>query len=347
MSATISQPALRELVAEWIRQGKRVAGPRLVAPTFRSASQVKPGCVLYAPLESSAQLALAGFVRPSNSVKEFIFPKHEELYGYRITGSGIELTEVKQPASEQVLIAVRPCDAASMPILDHVFNWDYKDELYNLRRQLTTIVTLACTAHDDACFCTSVGLGPGAERGSDAMLLDLGDGEYEIHCLTEKGKALFDGKVQASERVASLPAGPEKRFDAVEVRAFVKEHFDSPFWPSETLACLGCGACAYTCPTCHCFDIVDEGNIERGVRARNWDSCQFAVFTLHASGHNPRPDQPSRQRQRIDHKFHVYPEKFGEILCTGCGNCTRNCPVGMGVLGVVTPLGSSTSESVR
>ena len=174
MSATISQQALRELVAEWIRQGKRVAGPR----------QVKPGCVLYAPMESADQLLLEWFIHPANSVKEFIFPKHEELYGYRITGSGIELTEVVQPAGEQVLVAARPCDAASLPILDHVFNWDYKDELYNLRRQLTTVVTLACTAHDGSCFCTSVGLGPAAERGSDAMLLELGGGEYEVRCLT-------------------------------------------------------------------------------------------------------------------------------------------------------------------
>jgi ferredoxin len=31
----------------------------------------------------------------------------------------------------------------------------------------------------------------------------------------------------------------------------------------------------------------------------------------------------------------MYPEKFGTILCTGCGNCTRNCPVGLGVLPVL------------
>jgi ferredoxin len=34
------------------------------------------------------------------------------------------------------------------------------------------------------------------------------------------------------------------------------------------------------------------------------------------------------------HKFAIYPEKFGETLCTGCGNCTRNCPEGIGVLSV-------------
>ena len=71
---------------------------------------------------------------------------------------------------------------------------------------------------------------------------------------------------------------------------------------------------------------------------RNWDACQFAMFTMHASGHNPRGDQSQRQRQRIAHKFHVYPQKFGQLLCTGCGNCSRNCPVGMGVLPVLQSL---------
>ena len=58
----------------------------------------------------------------------------------------------------------------------------------------------------------------------------------------------------------------------------------------------------------------------------------------HASGHNPRHAQGDRQRQRIYHKFYVYPEKFGETLCTGCGNCARNCPVGLGVLPLVTEI---------
>jgi ferredoxin len=104
------------------------------------------------------------------------------------------------------------------------------------------------------------------------------------------------------------------------------------------LRCLGCGACAYTCPTCHCFDIVDEGNAAGGARVKNWDSCQFPMFTMHASGHNPRSTQGQRQRQRIQHKFRIYPEKFGETLCTGCGNCTRNCPVELGVLNTLLSL---------
>ena len=241
-----------------------------------------------------------------------------------------------QPA--QVIIAARPCDAAALPILDPVFNWDFHDEFYNRRRAATTVITLACSGHDENCFCTSVGLDPGSDRGSDVILFELGDGQYEVRCVTEKGRGLFAGKTEKSERKGKTIAGPEKKFDPTAVRTFVTEHFEDPFWKEHALTCIGCGTCAFSCPTCHCFDIVDAGPAAGNVRMRTWDSCQFSTFTAHASGHNPRAVQPSRQRQRILHKFAIYPEKFGEILCTGCGNCTRNCPVGLGVLNVVTEI---------
>jgi len=119
VSATISQSALRELVRGWIAQGKRVVGPRLVVPGVGSVREPpvhgrNGGRIFYAPLESSDQLALEGFIHPANSMKEFLFPKHEELYGYRITGKGIELKEVEPLRAEQVLIAGRPCDAAAL-----------------------------------------------------------------------------------------------------------------------------------------------------------------------------------------------------------------------------------------
>jgi len=324
-SEVIPKAGLRELANEWIAQGKVVAGP----------VQTKPGLVLYAPLASADHIFLEGYVRPANSAKEFVFPRHELLCRYQVEGNRVELTNGGAEVRAQILLAVRPCDAAALPILDHVFNWDYRDELYNRRREATTVVTLACAAHDESCFCTSVGLGPQAERGTDVMLLDLGD-EYEVRCLTDKGRELFAGKTQASERKAPPNLGPEPKFSPEHIKQFVDEQFSNPYWQEATLACLGCGACAHTCPTCHCFDIVDEGNTSRGERVRNWDSCQFAQFTLHASGHNPRPDQGSRQRQRVLHKFSIYPQKFGEILCTGCGNCTRNCPEGQGMMTLLT-----------
>ena len=328
MSEIISQDVLRKCVGEWLAAGKSVAGPK----------QVKWNRALYANIETPEELLLGLKEHPVNSIKEFFLPKHEKLYGYKIEGNDVKLTEIAEPLMGQVIIGARPCDAAALPILDHVFNWDYKDSQYNARRAATTIVTIACTWHDDACFCTSVGLAPDAERGSDAVLVPFDDGNFEVRCVTEKGAALFAGRTIASDRSATPHKGPEKKFDAAKIDAFARDRFDDPFWKEQTLACFGCGMCACNCPTCHCFDIVDEGNAKGGYRARNWDSCQYSLFTAHASGHNPRGSQPTRQRQRVYHKFHIYPEKFGEVLCTGCGNCTRNCPAGLGVLSLATAI---------
>jgi len=42
-----------------------------------------------------------------------------------------------------------------------------------------------------------------------------------------------------------------------------------------------------------------------------------------------------RQRNRIQHKFRIYPEKFGLILCTGCGNCSRECSASLGIRAIL------------
>ena len=330
MSDLISREELRKMVAGWMAAGKRIIGP----------VQLKPGLIAFTPLNSADALWLDGWVRPSNSIKEAVFPRHEVLFRYRVEKDRIELMDAAEAAVEQIIIGAHPCDAAALPILDKVFNWDYADEFYSRRRAATTVVTLACTSHDEECFCTSLGLGPAAVSGSDAMLFDAGDGSFHIRAVTEKGEALF-GKTSAGETACPTQDQFEPVFDAARVGAFAREHFDDPFWKEHALACLGCGACAYTCPVCHCFDIVDETHGPEGIRARNWDACQFPMFTLHASGHNPRPAQGERQRQRLYHKFFVYPEKFGEILCTGCGNCARNCPVGLGIL----PLASEIRDA--
>jgi ferredoxin len=338
MSNLLTKAELLTLVERWIADGRRVAGPQCVNG---HDSHRQYDLVQYGWLKSGDQLRLEGFIRPANSAKEYVFPRHEVLYGYQFKGKQIELVPQELPTTEQIVIGARPCDAAALAILDDVFNWDVKDELYNRRRELTTVITLACSEHDDSCFCTSVGSGPRDERGSDVLLIPIDGDKYEVRCLTEKGKKLFGDcpdfrpNENGTVPVAADYAGPPARFDLDAVGTFLARGYDQPEWASLTRRCFGCGACAYTCPTCHCFDIVDEGGANGGVRARNWDACQFTMFTMHASGHNPRGDQSVRQRQRVHHKFQIYPDKFGELLCTGCGNCSRNCPADMGVLPVL------------
>ncbi len=321
MSQIISREHLSKLVGSLIDDGTMVAGPVAVSG----------GRFFFQPLEKAETLVLDANLMPTNSVKEFFFPRHETLCKYHHEGQELVLIDAEPFDGRQVVFGARPCDAASLPLLDKVFSWDFQDRFYQRRRERTTVVTIACKEADANCLCSSVGLSPDSQSGADAMLLDLGDSSFEVRTFTDKGKALFDGKTTESDKVGKTADPPSVRFDAEKVEKFLKEHFDDPVYAETSLRCVGCGACTYICPTCHCFDIVDEGGPSKGKRVKNWDTCQFAMFTHHASGHNPRNTQATRQRNRVQHKFCIYPGKFGVILCTGCGNCTRDCSASLGI----------------
>jgi ferredoxin len=66
---------------------------------------------------------------------------------------------------------------------------------------------------------------------------------------------------------------------------------------------------------------------KRGRRVRVWDSCMYKEYTLHASGHNPRPTRVERLKNRIYHKFKFNVDTFGTFGCVGCGRCITLCPV--------------------
>ena len=150
MSGILTRGALRTMVAGWLESGKKVTGP----------VEVKPGVVLYTPVARAEELLLGGWTRPANSIKEVVFPRHEPLYEYRIGKRRIDLVDSPPAPAEHVVIGAHPCDAAALPVLDKVFNWDYQDDFYNRRRAAATIVSIACSSHDSQCFCTTVGLGP-------------------------------------------------------------------------------------------------------------------------------------------------------------------------------------------
>lgn len=320
MSQIITREQLEQLIDVKIAEGKTVVGASAAGKRF-----------FFRSLKESRAFVLDDTVMPVNSIKEFFFPRHEILCRYRYEGKELILEDVPDFVQEQIILGARPCDAASLPILDKVFAWDYQDRFYQQRREKTTVVTLACRKPDENCFCTSVGLAPDTVNGADALLLELGDGTFEVRIFTEKGKILFADKTAESTLNGQTASPPPVCFDAEKVRKYLTEHFDDPIYEEAASTCVGCGACTYLCPTCHCFDIVDEGGPAKGSRVKNWDTCQFALFTLHASGHNPRSNQAVRQRNRVQHKFAIYPNKFGAVLCTGCGNCTRDCSAALGI----------------
>lgn len=332
----ITRENLTALTAELLTSGTQV-----VAPIRASDGQSE-----YRYVTDFAQVRLDGGM-PRRSLKELFLPPSEPLLHWQQHQGEVALQEVPTAFPPTVVLGARPCDAAAVEVLDRVMGWDYRDELWFGRRAATTMISLACPGVDDLCFCSAVGGSPDSTRGADLLLSSASDG-YHVTVVTDKGRALITGhpsrflQPPASEPRAPRPLSENPGLLPLDlVLAWLDSNFDHPLWTDVALRCHGCGACASVCPTCHCFDIVDEPEgVDHGTRRRNWDTCQTSVFTLHASGHNPRHDQGSRFRQRLMHKFAIYPAKFGEVLCTGCGRCARACPAGQDIVELLGRIGS-------
>lgn len=275
--------------------------------------------------------------------KAAVFPQTETLYRYQLGQ-----TEMVQPQLEEqvVLLGVRPCDARAMNLVERLFRWDVDDPYYLKRRELTTVVGLACNQPGMNCFCPSVGGGPASTAGLDLLMVDLGE-QYFMEALTDKGKALLDG---ATDLLEEAGADVHKKKEQVvrQAETKIKRSVDTAgipeglpglwehsLWQKTAASCLSCGSCTYLCPTCHCFDIQDEVEGFDARRCRMWDSCMFEEYTLHTSGHNPRPTRRERTRNRINHKYSYFVGKFDVIACVGCGRCVNHCPVNIDLIEIL------------
>ena len=272
-------------------------------------------------------------IRSTLSVKNVVFPRVENLLYYTNSKTESTITDIdKDKIKEVVLWGAHPCDTAALDVLRSIFCWDIEDQFFTKRMEKLVVIGLACHLSDEYCFCTSVGLAPDSAKGSDILLARLKNGDYQARILTEKGDSLVASFPDLFEPASGEDAEiteVKQKFSHEQVTAKLAGAFEHPFWVANSLRCIGCGACAYVCPTCACFDIQDETRGKNGRRYRSWDSCGFGLFTQHTSGHNPRHIQSQRWRQRVMHKFSYMPERNETLGCVGCGRCSSACPVDM------------------
>ncbi|MBM3333660.1 4Fe-4S dicluster domain-containing protein [Candidatus Sumerlaeota bacterium] len=321
----VTRDNLSDLIRRW-------AAERLVlAPVKREAVEFEP--------VSAADEICFGYRNTRSPAKQFFFRPSEAMLRFDFTAAPEKQVVEMQPAARPtVLFGVRPCDARSLVLLDRVFMGEqYRDPYYAARREATLIVALACTGAAPTCFCTAVGGGLGDRTGADLFITDLGE-SLVLDAVTDRGETLLgksslpeadvETAARADHAVAQAAAQMPTIASLEEIAARGEAIFDDPCWETISERCLACAACSYLCPTCHCFDIQDETLGDKGRRIRNYDACMFPLFTLHASGHNPRTEKLQRVRQRLMHKFAYFPGNFGAVACVGCGRCIRACPAG-------------------
>jgi sulfhydrogenase subunit beta (sulfur reductase) len=297
---------------------------KLLAKSYDIYAPVKRnGLIVYAQITDPGEIVLSknSFYPP----KKVLFPAQEELMQFRRKKTLLRTEkDVALPVYDtrkKVLLGVRMCDVSAIRKLDRFLLTDEKDPNYAERRDNTFIVALRCDSEEnDNCFCNSFEV---KDEGYDLYLERCEEG-FLVDVKTEKGKGLIDKKVFKASQKEVTKGLPECR-----MTMSTKETPPvSPGWERSSQRCLSCCGCIIVCPTCSCFDIRDLPllDLSSGSRERLWDYCQSRDFTTIAGGHISRKGRTERFRHRLLCKFKYFPEKIGEITCTGCGRCVTVCP---------------------
>ena len=241
--------------------------------------------------------------------------------------------EYRPPADPEpaALVGIPPCDLYGLAYLDLVFA---DDPLYQRRREALLLVGAACTPGPE-CFCP-----PRTEPPPFDLFLDNG----RIWSGSPAGDGILASFSWELAEPEDLPLpeavlGGEGVRPPEDLERTFRASVHAPLWREVGERCVSCGACSAVCPTCYCYDVVDEALPGGEVtRIREWDNCFFRSHALVAGGHNFRPTRTERLRFRFEHKLLGFGPLRGVSSCVGCGRCGRACPVDIDVSEVLARL---------
>jgi sulfhydrogenase subunit beta (sulfur reductase) len=296
-------------------------------------------------VKNLAQLDLSA-LRTTLPFKKLLFPPQFSMFHFEAKNYAADLSDLPR----RMLFGLHPCDIKALLIMDEFFAKEYKDPYYYERRNRTAIIGLSCIP-DDKCFCNATN-NETVTEGFDLFLTDLGE-----FFLVWVGSSLGDDIIRECPKLIDIHVGHEdlKKYiqwqkyrscqfkmniDLTGMPDIVELSYDSPIWEQEGKKCLSCGACTIVCPTCPCFNVIDETELGKvqGERVRRWDSCMFREYSLVAGGHNFREARSERLKLRFTHKLQAFVGKFGKPACTGCGRCIDTCPVDIDIYTMVKHL---------
>lgn len=280
-----------------------------------------------------------------------LIPASEVMFEFRREEDGRYSFSQQKDEQERILAGVRPCDLKGIAQMDAVFADGPKDPLYLGRRRHTTIIAYSCIEPcDERCFCGATD-SINQRDGADVMMTPDED-RLLLEALTETGEALLaaaalsacDDAEAVRERALARrpqPFGRQLAASPEALPAILRDNYESPVYEKYSERCFSCGTCNLVCPTCYCFEVEDDYNLDAvtGVRTRTWDACMNPKFAEVAGGHNFRVDNAARQRHRVKRKFEYLTERFDMgSFCVGCGRCGRQCTTDIDIFDIVNDI---------
>ncbi|MCD6351659.1 MAG: 4Fe-4S dicluster domain-containing protein [Armatimonadetes bacterium] len=322
----VSQEAVRGLMAK-LKESMRV-----VAPHRREGRNQWE----FSDVEDPAKVSLE-YTSTILPPKKYAFPTQDVLVHYKL-GEKFEAEAVLQ-AEPIALFGVHPCDIYALECLDISMTDQYADPNWVERRKAMRIIGVDCQP-DEWCFCASMKTAT-VSSGYDLFLTPINDWtEFVADAATAEGEemlAMIDSREATSEDLAQVRAWQSNKVAAQRERHINTDindlplHFtgfaDSEVWQRWADKCYSCGTCNITCPTCFCFDVLDQIKLtlDEGYRTRVWDGCMLEDFALVAPHENFREERSERIRHRFYRKYAYLFTRYGRAYCCGCGRCARQC----------------------
>ena len=280
-----------------------------------------------------------------HSLKRFVLPPRKILYSFKMSDHGWEKKLDFNANEPIVFFGLHACDINGLNKLDKVLNGVvYPDPYYIAKRKNMFIIGVDCSPQP-FCFCRSMG-SDSVLHGFDMFFTSLGD-EYFAEIFSAVAFeyiSAIDTREPKERDHARFIEVNEKRIsnftchvDTTDLTKILDLEFYSEAWKTWGEKCLSCGTCASVCPTCYCYGIYEnvDLDLQGASKIRQLYSCNLIDFAQVAGGHNFRPESHDRLKYRYYHKNRGFVEIFEEPLCVGCGRCGESCLAGIRVPDVI------------